>query len=180
MKDDDPEVIQRVLNGDVEAFRVLVVRYQRPVVCFIRNLVADQHECEDVAQDVFLAAFVRLQSYDPARASFSTWLLTIARNRCLNVQKKKRPRPVPDLPDPGVARTPLVEAEENELFQQLDAGLAALPFEQQTVFVLAEIQGYSHEEIGRIEGVPAGTVKSRLSRARQKLRELLTWTAEQP
>ena len=54
-----------------------------------------------------------------------------------------------------------------------------VPFEQQTVFVLSEMQGYSHEEIGRIEGVKPGTVKSRLSRAKEKLRSVLPWTAEQ-
>jgi RNA polymerase sigma-70 factor (ECF subfamily) len=66
------------------------------------------------------------------------------------------------------------------LFWQLDAALAALPMEQQTAFVLAEIQGLSHEEISRIEGVKVGTVKSRISRARDKLRSLFQRTAELP
>jgi RNA polymerase sigma-70 factor (ECF subfamily) len=179
MSDDQP-MIQRVLDGDVEAFRLLVVKYQRPLVCLVRNLVADRHEWEDIAQEVFLTAFTRLRSFDPARASFLTWLLTIARNRCLNARRKKRPVPVAELPEGADPRTPLAQALEDELFEQLDAGLAGLPFEQQTVFVLAEIQGFSHEEIGRIEGVQPGTVKSRLSRAREKLRSLLPWTAEQP
>jgi RNA polymerase sigma-70 factor (ECF subfamily) len=176
---DDQQVIQCVLDGDVEAFRMLVVKYQRPLVCLVRNLMADPHEGEDVAQEAFLTAFARLRSYDPERASFLTWLLTIARNRCLNARKKKRPLPLAELPEGADARTPEVEAVEEEFFAQLDAGLAALPFEQQTVFVLSEIQGYSHEEIGRIEGVKPGTVKSRLSRAKEKLRSLLPWTAEQ-
>jgi RNA polymerase sigma-70 factor (ECF subfamily) len=177
---DDQQVIHRVLDGDIEAFRVLVVKYQRPLACLVRNLVADRHEWEDVAQEAFLTAFSRLRSYDPARASFLTWLLTIARNRCLNARKKKRPVPLEQLPEGADARTPVVAALEEEFFAQLDGGLAALPFEQQTVFVLSEIQGYSHEEIGRIEGIKPGTVKSRLSRAREKLRSLLPWTAEQP
>src|SRR5579859_7089998 len=114
---DDQQVIQRVLDGDIEAFRVLVVKYQRPLNCLVRNLVADRHEWEDVAQEAFLTAFARLRSYDPTRASFLTWLLTIARNRCLNLRKKKRPLPVPEPRHSPDARTPLVEAEEKELFE---------------------------------------------------------------
>jgi RNA polymerase sigma-70 factor (ECF subfamily) len=107
-------------------------------------------------------------------------LLTIARNRCLNARKTKRAVPVAEVPHPVDPRTPVVDAVEEETFEQLNAGLAALPFEQRTVFVLAEIQGYSHEEIGHIEGVSPGTVKSRLSRAKEKLRSFLRWTVEHP
>src|SRR5262249_16336034 len=84
---EDLEGIRRTLAGDTEAFRLLVVRYQRPLFGFIRNLVGGT-ESEDVAQDVFLAAFANLASFDPARATFSTWLFTIARNRCLAALKK--------------------------------------------------------------------------------------------
>ena len=68
---------------------------------------------------------------------------------------------------------------EEELYRRLDAGLAALPPEQKTAFVLAEIQGLHHDEIARIEGIPVGTVKSRVSRAREKLRSLLRLALEQ-
>ena len=175
----DREVIGRVLAGDIESFRILVERYERPLFCLVRNLVPDRVECEDVAQEVFLTAYTRLQSYDPDRSAFATWLLTIARNKCLNVLKKRKPSSARELPEPIDPRTPDRAVVEDELYRRLDAGLAALPLEQKTAFVLAEIQGLPHNEIARIEGIPVGTVKSRVSRAREKLRSLLRLAAEQ-
>jgi len=176
---DDLRAIQRVLEGDTEAFRILVKQHEDRLFCLIRNLIPDRNDCEDIAQEVFLAAYTHLRSYDHGRATFSTWLLTIARNKCLNALKKKTPAAAAGAPEPEDARTPDAEASEAEWFQQLDAALDALPLEQKTTFVLAEIQGLSLQEIGTIERVSLGTVKSRLSRAREKLRSLLRRTAEQ-
>ena len=175
---DDLAVIRRILDGDMDAFRVLVERYQGPLRCFIGNLVADTHEGEDLAQDVFLAAYRNLASYDPGRAAFATWLLTIARNRCLNALAKRRPILLDELPDRVEVRPPDAELSAAEWFGLLDRALDALPFEQKTVFVLAEIQGLSLAEIAAIEGVKPGTIKSRLSRARDKLRSFFQRTAE--
>ena len=80
-----------------------------------------------------------------------------------------------DRVDPG---SPERAASEAELFRQLDAALDALPFEQRSAFVLAQLEGFSYEEIGRIEGVGVGTVKSRIARAREKLRSLLRHAVE--
>jgi RNA polymerase sigma-70 factor, ECF subfamily len=169
---DDLEAIARVLAGDAEAFRTLVERYQRPLLALVRNLLPRGADGEDLAQDVFLAAFVHLRAFDPARSAFPTWLFAIARNKCLNELKRRRPAAVAT-PEPAHTRTPDAEAACAELARRLDEGLDALPFEQRAVFVLAEIHGLSLEEVGRIEGVPVGTVKSRLSRARGRLRALL-------
>ncbi|HEV3256144.1 MAG TPA: sigma-70 family RNA polymerase sigma factor [Gemmataceae bacterium] len=177
---DDLQVIRRVLAGDTESFRLLVEQHEERLFCLIRNLIPDRHEREDIAQEVFLAAYTHLRSYKPGRAAFSTWLLAIARNKCLNALKKRTPRAAAVAPEPEDVRTPDVEAAETEWFRQLDAALDALPFEQRTAFVLAEIQGLSLQEIGTIERVNLGTVKSRISRAREKLRSLLRRTAEQP
>jgi RNA polymerase sigma-70 factor, ECF subfamily len=171
--DEDQDVIQRVLDGDLESFHLLVRRYERPLHRLIRNLVPNAHDGEDLAQDVFLTAYHRLGSYDRAQGSFSTWLLTIARNKCLNALQKRRPLVLDHVPEKSVSRTPDAELAEAEWFHRLDAALDALPFAQKTAFVLAEIQGLPLEEIGRIEGVPVGTVKSRLNRAKEKLRSLL-------
>jgi RNA polymerase sigma-70 factor (ECF subfamily) len=88
--------------------------------------------------------------------------------------------PRDDLPEAGQECPPERELAEAEWFRLLDQALDALPFEQKTAFVLAEIQGLSLEEVVRIEGVPLGTVKSRLSRAREKLRSLVGRIAEHP
>ena len=177
--DEDQDAIGRVLDGDVESFRVLVQRYQRQLHRLIRNLVPDAHDGEDIAQEVFLIAYRRLASYDSAQGAFSTWLLTIARNKCFSALKKRRPVLLHPLPETPMLRTPEAELTEAEWFHSLDSALNALPFAQKTVFVLAEIQELSLEEIARIEGVPLGTVKSRLGRAKEKLRSLLC-LEEQP
>ena len=175
---DDLDAIQRVLAGDVDSFRRLVERYQRPLWTMVRNLTPHSIDHEGVAQEVFLAAFRCLASYDPKRSAFSTWLFTIARHRCSNELARRRPGTCAELPDVADLRSPERAASEAELFLQLDAALDALPFEQRSAFVLAQLQGLSYEEVGRIEGVGVGTVKSRIARARQKLRCLLRHIAE--
>lgn len=177
--DDDVAVIERVLAGDAAAFRVLVERYQRRVFGFARRFLTQTTDCEDVAQEVFLSAYRNLASYRAERARFSTWLLALARNKCLNLLTKRGPAPVGGdvvVPEPIDPRTPETALAEAELHARLDACLATLPLEQKTVFVLAELHDLSLAEIGRIEEVSVGTVKSRLSRARSKLRE--QWVGE--
>src|SRR5438034_2018967 len=91
---EDSDIVKHVLNGDVDSFRILVERYQRPVLSMIRRLIWDSHRCEEIGQDVFVAAFQKLSTFDPARSKFSTWLFTIARNMSINALKKKTPIPV--------------------------------------------------------------------------------------
>lgn len=174
----DFDAIRRVLAGDIEAFRCLVERYQRPVLAMIHNLTPRNTDQEGVAQDVFLAAFRNLASYDSKRSAFSTWLFTIARNRCLNELTRWRPVVGAGLPDIVDKRSPENAASAAELVCLINAALDALPFEQRSAFVLAHLQGFSYEEVGRIEGVNTGTVKSRIARAREKLRGLLRHSTE--
>jgi RNA polymerase sigma-70 factor (ECF subfamily) len=175
---DDFDAIQRVLAGDVESFRCLVERYQRPLLALVRNLTPRDSDQEGLAQEAFLAAFRSLASFDIRRSAFSTWLFTIARNRCRNEFARRRPIASADLADVVDSRSPERAASEAELFRQLDAALDALPFDQRSAFVLAHLQGLSYEEVGRIECVGVGTVKSRIARAREKLRRLLSRVAE--
>ena len=170
---DEIEAIRSVLSGDVEAFRTLVGRYERPVLAFVGNLIPDVHRREDIAQDVFLAAFRRLDTFDPSRSRFSTWLLTIARNKCFNAIKKKTPEFHDDLPHPACTRTPYDEAVGKEWLTRLDRALDKLPLPLKTVFVLAEIMDRPIEEIAEIEGIKHSSVRSRLSRAKKKLRVAL-------
>lgn len=173
--DEDLRIIQHVLAGDVDAYRQLVERYQAMLLSLIGNLIHDRSEREDLAQDTFLSAYMHLASYDPREGMFSTWLLTIARNKCLNRLKKQTPRPMEPLPPTADRRNPADALSETEFFAQLDRALEALPLDQKTAFVLSEIQGLPNAEIARIEGTPVGTVKSRLSRAKERLR---AWFSE--
>jgi RNA polymerase sigma-70 factor, ECF subfamily len=170
---EESEIIGRVLNGDTEAFRVLVERYQGPIVRIVRNLVGSGWGCEDLAQEVFLAAYANLRTYDAAKSRFSTWLFTIARNKCVNAFKKKRPATVRELPERADWTGPVEDVARAELFAQLDVALASLPAEQRTAFVLVTFEGLSYEEVAQIEKTRIGTVKSRINRAKAKLAEAL-------
>jgi len=170
---DDNQAIRRVLDGDTEGFRILVQRYQRPVFAMIRNMIHNPADCEEIAQEVFLSAYRNLSGFDPARASFSTWLFTIARNKCFSAMRKRTAAPAGDPPPGADLTTPDASLAEKELFEALDAALDALPPEQRTAFVLAELVGLSREQIARVENVEVGTVRSRLSRAKGSLRSLL-------
>ena len=171
---EDHETILRVRSGDTDAFRFLVKRYERPLVCMIRNMIANPQTCEDVAQDVFVSAYQALGTYDPARCRFSTWLFTIARNKCLNALRRKSAGLMAELPERPDRHGPHDRLTEKELFEHLDAALAALPLEQKTAFVLSELVGLSGVEISGSMNVPVGTIRSRLSRARAALRESLS------
>ena len=89
MEIDDRELVRRVLAGQTDDFRVLVDRHQQSVFRFASGLVGNREEAEDVTQEAFLAAFANLSGYDSSRAAFSTWLFTIARNRCINLLKQR-------------------------------------------------------------------------------------------
>ncbi|MBP7933609.1 MAG: sigma-70 family RNA polymerase sigma factor [Phycisphaerae bacterium] len=171
--DEDAILIQRVVNGDAGAFRPLVERYQRPVLRFIANIAGDRHLSEDIGQEVFLAAYRALGSFDSARSRFVTWLFTIARNRTITAVQKRQVEYVPELPDCPAAGRPDEAAERAEWYGALDRALAGLPFEQRTAFVLAEFEGLTYEEIARVEQTRVGTVRSRISRARERLRQVL-------
>jgi len=170
---EEQQVIQRVLDGDTESFRLLVERYAGPVTRMIRNVTGDSHACEDLAQEVFLTAYVKLGTFDPGRSQFSTWLFTIARNKAVNAARRKKPRYMADPPERADTSGPEAAAERSELFAAMDRALLALPLNQRTAFVLAEFEHLPYEKIAQIEGVRLGTVKSRINRARAGLAEAL-------
>jgi RNA polymerase sigma-70 factor (ECF subfamily) len=169
----ETETIRRILADDIESFRLLLERYQRPVVRMIRNITGDGESCEDIAQDVFLTAYKKLASFDPARSSFSTWLFTIARNKSLNAMKKKRPLVMAELPEGIDRRHPFDGFAEKEFFEKLDSQLKALPSRQRRAFVMSEFERLSYEQIAQIEGARLGTIKSRINRAKTRLRAAL-------
>jgi RNA polymerase sigma-70 factor (ECF subfamily) len=173
---DDSQIVLRVLAGETSEYRHLVERHQRSVFRFAWNLIGDEHEAEDITQEVFVAAFRRLGSYDSRLAALQTWLLTITRNRCINYLKRKRPA-VGDNAIRNSIKSPGSNDSERESFwRALTAALARLPLKQKTAFVLAEIEQLTYAEIAMIEATTCGTVKSRVHRAKQRLRAVLAPT----
>jgi RNA polymerase sigma-70 factor, ECF subfamily len=171
--EDDAEVVGIVLAGDTEAFRILVERYEARVLRFVRSLAPPSAMHEDIAQEVFLSAFLALPTFDGARGHFAAWLFVIAKNRCFNVKKKMSPLLLSELPILVAPRTPIDELAYAETTRRLDAALDALPEDQKSCFVLEEIVGLSAEQVAEIEGVAVGTIRSRLSRAKARLRQAL-------
>jgi len=162
-------IIRSVLDGDMESFRLLVQRYQGPIVRMIRNILDDHHMCEDIAQDVFFTAYRKLNSFDPGRSSFSTWLFTIARNKSINAARKKRMVSTGTVPENPDSFTSTDSLEQQEFFERLDQVLQALPAKLKRAFVLAEFEKLPYEQIAQIEGARIGTIKSRINRAKKKL-----------
>jgi RNA polymerase sigma-70 factor (ECF subfamily) len=163
-------IIHRVLEGDIESFRFILQRYETPVVRMINNITNGAGSSEDIAQDVFLAAYKKLASFDPARGNFSTWLFTIARNKSLNTLKRKRPLLMSQLPEESNPHNPSDDMARREFYDRLDKTLQALPSRQRRAFILAEFEKLPYVEIAQIEGTRLGTIKSRINRAKQKLR----------
>ena len=162
-------IIRDILNGDVDSFRLLVDRYQKPVLRLIRNITRDSHTCEDVGQEVFFRAYKKLASFDSDRSTFSTWLFTIAKNKSLDVLRRKRPISLARVPEKSEIHNPGDELAQKELLAELDIALQELPKRQRMALILAEFEGLSYEQIAQIEGARIGTIKSRIHRAKEKL-----------
>jgi len=167
------EIVRRVLGGDADAFRAIVERYQGPIWRVTAALVGDRHLAEDVAQETFLEAYRKLRTFDPAIGRLSTWLFAIARNKAIDAHRKKRASPVERLPDRATVAGADADLAREEWMEALDRALGDLPDPMRAAFVLAEIEGLSYEEIARIEGARLGTVRSRIHRAKERLRAAL-------
>jgi RNA polymerase sigma-70 factor (ECF subfamily) len=172
----DAEIVARVLAGVTSDYRQVVVRHQRSIFRFAWNLIGDEHEAEDIVQEVFVAAFRHLGSYDEKRASLQTWLLAITRNRCINCLKRQRPAVGGTLLRDTIEPAGATDSERDRFWSALNAALAQLPLKQRTAFALAEIEQLSYAEIAAIEQTTCGTVKSRIHRAKQHLRTVLAPT----
>lgn len=178
--DHEERIILDVQHGKPESFRLLIERYQRPVFQMIFNLVHDSHAAEDISQDVFIAAYRKISTFDPARSKFSTWLFTIARNRSINHLRSRNRELSRVRQETAADADPSRIACKEELFQKLNDCLKQLPPRQQRAFVLAEFENLPYEEIAQIECASIGTVKSRIHRAKQKLRQALEQSIGEP
>lgn len=176
-------LIARARHGDLDAFNLLVERYQDVVFGLCRRLLGDSHAAEDATQEAFLSAFRAIGGF--AGGNFRAWILRIAANQSKDELRRRQRRPViqtppqrddaPPPPDPADDSQDVVGSiEQAELGRQLERALLEIPFEQRQAIVLADIQGYRYEEIAVIASCSLGTVKSRISRGRERLRVILT------
>lgn len=168
----DAECVKRTIRGDHLAFREIVERHRDPVIRIVWRLSGDFHQAEDIAQDAFLRAHAHLKKFDPEKGSFTTWLYTIATNLARNAHRKIRPLPTAETEEieDRTDDTPSKSMERREQFQVLNTALNELADPFRTAFILGEVEELPLVDIATIENVPVGTIKSRISRAKEKLR----------
>lgn len=186
MTDLDQAVVTKAKGGDQDACRTIIEALHRPVIATIYRFLGPRFhsQVEDIAQDIFLKVFRSIDRFDPRRGvKFNTWVYTFVRNHCFDVLKKRRLATTSltvgaedggqwDIPDGGAA--PTSAAENNELGRKIGEALEALGEEQRMAFVLREYEGLEYAVIAEVMGVSEGTVKSRLHRAKQSLRNRLS------
>lgn len=185
MSDDDRRLIAECLGGRRDAFGELVFRYQGRLYNAAVRLVDTPEDAADVVQDAFLNAYQSLHTFK-GDAEFFTWLYRIAFNTAISLKRKRRAVVSLDTAggrdggldpdDPSEYVRPGAALERTEEEAQLQAAMARLSHEHREVLVLKDIEGLKYEVIAELLGVPIGTVRSRLHRARLELRELLAPT----
>ena len=181
----DAELVASARAGSQDAFRELLRRYERPVYALVVRMVHDPSLAEDLAQEVFLKAFRSLAGFDPQR-KFASWLFKIAHNTTIDQLRRRavetepletggdddRLDPLATVADPRAA-TPEAERQRTELGRALERAVAGLRPEYREAVLLRFQEGLAYEEIAEVLGVPLGTVKTHLHRARRELAERL-------
>ncbi|HEY6100747.1 MAG TPA: sigma-70 family RNA polymerase sigma factor [Anaeromyxobacter sp.] len=187
MEVDDLSLVSRARAGEPDAFRALVVRYQRKVYALALGIVKDPDLAWDVAQEAFLRVHGHLAEFE-GKSSFSTWLYRIATHLSIDAVRRERTGRREDMDDvkesdvaeagEGILSTGLGnDPRENVLRRELGAkiveALETLPEKHRTILVLREVEGLSYEELAERLGIHKGTVMSRLFHARKKMQAAL-------
>ncbi len=184
----DQDLARLCLKGDERAARELVERFQRPVYSLVYRMVRDRELAEDLTQEVFVRTFNNLQRYDRSY-KFSSWLFKIAYNLTVDHLRKKQVKTISMHGSPDAVTAERQEAtslalesgeerpdavvEARELAGYLEEAIGELRPEYRTAILLRHVEGRAYEEISDIMGVPLGTVKTYIFRARRELRDLL-------
>jgi RNA polymerase sigma-70 factor, ECF subfamily len=175
-RSDDIDLIRRFKGGDRPAFEELLRKYQDRIYNLCRYMLQDAEEAQDAAQDTFLKSYAALKNFKPD-ATFYTWLYRIGVNTCLDHKRKFRPEPFKDESQaeafPSSEPSPERRYQSKEIGQAIQRALEQLSKKSRMVIVLKEVEGLSYEEIAEVLKTSIGTIKSRISRAREELRKLL-------
>ena len=181
----DEKLVALALAGDRDRFGELVQRYQSRLVNYLFRLLRNLDEAHELAQEVFLKVYQALDRYDP-RYKFSTWIFRVAQNAAIDQIRKRRLKLVslsrPDDLDgdghdwelPSQERDPYGELRNRERGDAIQAAVDSLPWDYRELIVLRHFGELPYEEIARLKEMPLGTVKNKLFRGRQALKEKLT------
>jgi RNA polymerase sigma-70 factor (ECF subfamily) len=189
---DDRDLVVQALAGEKEAFGTLVKRFERPVYGLIVRMVRNPAEAEEIAQEVFIKAYTKLQSFDRSR-KFSSWIFKIAHNAAIDYLRKKRVQTVPLESPPEQEGGQLADilagperdepeqvAVRGELAEALELAMASLRPEQREVLLLRFQHGLSYAELSEVMSLPLGTIKTHLHRARKRLAQIFEGTEWDP
>lgn len=184
----EADFLRRAREGDLDAFNALVEAYQRAAYNLCLRMLGDRMSAEDATQDAFLAAYRSLSSF--RGDNFRPWLLRIAANACTDELRRRGRRPARSLdqplpgtdapPDPPApAPGPEALALRKDEQARVQQALLALPEDQRLAVILCDLQGFAYDEIAETMRTSIGTVKSRIARGRDKLRQELLRMREQ-
>ena len=181
---DDRALVERILGGDRDRFGVLVTRYEKRVINYVYRITHRYEEAHDLAQEIFVKVYLALDRYDP-KYQFSTWLFRIAQNSAIDALRKKAivevplARPTEEEPsgkerefaDAGIS--PYRALKNKQLSAAIDKAVDNLPSDYRELIQLRHFAEMSYEEIASMKKLPLGTVKNKLFRARNLLKDAL-------
>jgi RNA polymerase sigma-70 factor (ECF subfamily) len=181
---DDRSLVERILGGDRDQFGVLVSRYEKRVINYVYRITHRYEEAHDLAQEIFVKVYLALDRYDP-KYQFSTWLFRIAQNSAIDALRKKSITEVPlarpadeesegkerEFADDGIS--PYRALKNKQLSAAIDKAVENLPSDYRELIQLRHFAELSYEEIATMKKLPLGTVKNKLFRARNLLKDAL-------
>lgn len=178
------ELVKRAQSGDISAFETLVAEHQKQIFTLAYRMCGNQDDAADMAQEALIKVYRNLDKFK-GDSKFSTWLYRVVTNTCLDEMKKLKRKAAysldaeretkdgtmkTDIEDPSA--TPEERAEQSETKELVQAALLKVSEKHREILILRDIQGFAYEEIAQMLGCSEGTVKSRLSRARDALRKV--------
>ncbi|MCY2982896.1 MAG: sigma-70 family RNA polymerase sigma factor [Planctomycetota bacterium] len=174
-------MIDCIVSGQASKFEILVGNYQQRIYASLVAMLGNRHDAEDVTQETFLTAFRKLDQFE-RRSSFYTWLHRIAFNAAIDLQRRKKrtknlfstgDKTETAEPKEYYSDSPASIVMAKETVCQVQIALSRLDEERRNIIVLRDLQGMDYAEIAKMLGIPVGTVRSRLHRARIELREIM-------
>jgi RNA polymerase sigma-70 factor (ECF subfamily) len=175
----DSDLIARAKNGDTAAFETLIEAYQSKVYNLAYKMLYNREDAADAAQDALIKIYKSLGAFQ-GKSKFSTWVYRLTYNICIDALRRRRTETIPiddALADGGA--NPAGEAERRERVREIYRAISGLSPDHRAAVVLRDIDGHSYDEIAEILDCSVGTVKSRISRARDRLKEILYEYSEQ-
>jgi RNA polymerase sigma-70 factor (ECF subfamily) len=161
----DRQLVEQTLAGDTRAFAALVDRYGPPITSLCYASTLDRAEADDLTQEIFLSVWRKLASFR-GEAAFSTWLFALARNACIDRSRRKGARPQQQLATAASEEVTAADDPDSATVAAILALARTLSEPLRQALLLRDIQGLSYDEIATIQGVPVGTVRSRIASAR--------------